>query len=141
MRADADIEGHSEFICQLRIEVSQRLEHSQSGSNGVETALLGRISTNTKQSNDLVADILINDTVIHQDRIADGLEEAIENVHNIVGKVLVHEWRELANVAEQDRQRSFPPTARSKLPSTCTRDTSPQLLIASSTVTSPLTRV
>src|SRR3954447_11933931 len=76
---DPDAEGAGELL----VEPVNRLHHPERSPNR-STADPGRICVvKSEKPADLVSNVMANDAAIEQDRIPEGLEEAIENMDDV----------------------------------------------------------
>lgn len=112
--ADAYAQLDPELLPDLPVEGLQGVHHPEPGADGAQAALFRRCPGQSEQSDDLVADVLVDEPAVEQDRLAQLGEEPVQDVEDVVREVALHERRELPDVAHEDGGGYFSPRAGSQ---------------------------
>ena len=101
VKPDAGLEGESEMISQIPIEILHGGEHPQTRPHGLARVFVMRRALESEDGEHAVAKVLVDDAVVGEDRVAKLLEEAVEGVTEVVSELTLSNGGEIANVAEE----------------------------------------
>ena len=100
---DPDAEGARELL----VQPVNRLHHPERSPYRSTADPGGICVVKSEKPADLVSNVMADDAAIEEDRIPEGLEEAVENMDDVECAVRIRESGEIAHVAEQDCQLTF----------------------------------